>query len=85
MADRGSLTRLVVRRGLRAVAGGLVIGLPLAVMLSVGFRRFQFGVAPTDPVSFAVVTGFVLLVALAASWIPARRAARADPALVLKD
>jgi predicted permease len=84
-ADRGSLTRLVVRRGLRAAAGGLAIGLPLAVMLSVGFRRFQFAVAPTDPASFAVVTGFVLLVALAASWIPARRAARADPALVLKE
>ena len=83
-ADAGRLNRLVVRGGLRYALAGIALGVPVALALSRALRGFVFGVATTDPVSFTMVPIVLLLVALAACWIPARRASRSDPMEVLR-
>ena len=83
-ADAGRLNRLVVRGGLRYALIGIGIGLPAALALSRALRGFVFGVATTDPLSFTLVPLVLLLVALAACWLPARRASRSDPMEVLR-
>ena len=83
-ADAGRLNRLVVRGGLRYALIGIVVGVPAALALSRALRGFVFGVATTDPLSFTLVPIVLLLVALAACWIPARRASRSDPMEVLR-
>ncbi len=83
-ADAMSIKRLIVSQGLRYAFAGIVVGVPVAIGLSRFMRGFVFGVPATDPLSFAMVPAFLLLIAMAASWIPARRAARADPCEVLR-
>jgi putative ABC transport system permease protein len=83
-ADRASLNRLVVRSGLGLALAGVALGLPAAFLLSRFVRGFVFGVAPTDPVSFTVVPIALVAIAALASWLPARRAGRADPMAVLR-
>jgi hypothetical protein len=75
---------LVARRGLALTAAGLAIGLALAFALSGVMRAMLVGVSPTDPVVFVLAPALLGVVALAASVIPARRAARVDPAAVLR-
>ena len=75
---------MFVGRGVRLAAIGIVVGLVAAVLLTRLMQSVLYGVAPTDPWTFAVV-GLVLLgVAALASWIPARRAARVDPMVALR-
>ena len=83
-ADPGSVQRLVVREGLRVAMGGTVVGLVAAVAATRAMRGLLFGVAPGDPLSFLLVAPILLLVALLACWIPARRVARIDPLLALR-
>lgn len=75
---------LVVRQGVRPAAIGLVAGLVLALLLSKVLAKLLFGVGPRDPISFASVALVLLVVAVAASYFPARRAARVDPARALR-
>jgi ABC-type antimicrobial peptide transport system permease subunit len=84
-AGREALASLVVRAALRAALLGLGFGLPAALGLAVVLRRFVFGVAPTDPISFGTVLALLAGVAFLASWLPARRAAAVDPAVVLRE
>ncbi len=79
-----SVVRLVVRSNLGFVALGLPIGITLAVALARGMTRFLFGIGPTDGVTLAGTSAFMLLVALTASYIPARRAVRIDPLQALR-
>ena len=83
-ASRGQLLALVVREGLASSALGLGAGLAGAAALSRFMQRLLFGVAPLDGWSFAAAPAILLLVALAACLVPARRAARTDPADVLR-
>jgi predicted permease len=83
-ADARRLNRLVVTGGLRYALLGVIIGVPIALAASGALRGFVFGVATTDPVSFTVVPLVLIVIALAACWIPARRAGRADPMEVLR-
>jgi predicted permease len=83
-ADRRDVIRLVLARALRIVAGGLGVGLVGAVLVTRVLQRFLFGVSPTDPLAFAVVTVSLLAVALMAAWVPARRATRIDPWAALR-
>ncbi len=83
-ADRSSVLRLVVREGLGVTAVGLLVGLGLAALLGRVASRFLFGVMPLDPVAFGSVTALLAIVALLASWLPARRAAAVDPAVALR-
>ena len=76
--------RLVAGEGMRLALVGGAIGLGLSVLLTRYLRTLLYGVAPTDPLMFAVAPGVLLLIALLACWIPARRAARIDPITALR-
>jgi predicted permease len=84
-ATRGSVFKLIVVSGAKVVAAGAIIGLVLSVGAGFGLRGLLIGVQPTDPMTYAVVTMLLMVVALLACGIPARRAARLDPALTLRD
>jgi putative ABC transport system permease protein len=78
-ADRREVLRLVLGRALRIVVAGLIVGLVGAVGVTRVLQRFLFGVTPTDPIAFTLVTLLLLTVGLLAAWLPARRATRIDP------
>jgi predicted permease len=75
---------LVVRRGISLAAVGVGIGLGCAVALTRVMASLLFGVGATDPLTFAVVALVLMLVALLACYIPARRAAKVDPMVALR-
>jgi putative ABC transport system permease protein len=75
---------LVVGRGARLVAAGLVLGLALALMLGRFVAGLLYGVTPSDAPTLAIVTLFLTLVACVATYLPARRAARVDPIVALR-
>jgi predicted permease len=75
---------MVLRQGATVVAIGLVAGLVGAAALTRFLGSLLYEVSPTDPVTLGLMTGLLLATALAASWLPARRAARTDPARVLR-
>ena len=83
-ATTGSVMRLVVARGLTLTAAGLAIGLALAWALTRTLQNLLYGVAAGDPATFGTVVGVLALIALAACYLPARRAARLDPIAVLR-
>lgn len=83
-APRHTIVRLILGRGMTLVAAGVVAGLAGALALSRYLERLLFGVTPTDPLTFAAVTAVLLLVGLAACYVPARRAVRLDPADALR-
>jgi putative ABC transport system permease protein len=78
------IQRLVVIQSLQMVLIGLGLGLAGAVILTGILRSLLYDVEPRDPITFATVTLVLVVVALAAALIPARRAARIDPALALR-
>ena len=83
-AQRGDLMRMVLGQGARLVLPGAAAGVLLAFALGRAMKSLIYGVRPDDPATFAAVAGIVLLVALAASYLPARRAAKADPMRALR-
>jgi ABC-type antimicrobial peptide transport system permease subunit len=83
-ARPADVVAMVIRRGLNLTLAGLVLGLAGAFVLSQLLTAVLYGVEPTDPVTFAGVAGILLLSAAAASWLPARRAARVDPVETLR-
>jgi predicted permease len=76
--------RLVVTDGLRVAAIGVSLGVLVAFWAGRFVRPLLFEVSPRDPLVFAFVAGMLILVAVAASWIPALRAARVDPNVALR-
>jgi predicted permease len=78
------IARLVVRTGLLPVAVGLAAGLGLSVLATKALRDFLFHTSPLDPASFAAGAAVVITAALAACYLPARRAARVDPCSALR-
>jgi predicted permease len=83
-ARRGDVLKLVVRQGAMLALSGIAVGLVSAVALSRFLSKLLFGVKPTDPVIYTVVSLSLLAVALAACFIPARRAAATDPVDALR-
>jgi predicted permease len=83
-ADRRDVLRLVLTRALRIVVAGLVVGLAGAAGVTRVLRAFLFGVTPTDPAAFTIVTLLLMAVGLTAAWLPARRATRIDPCAALR-
>jgi len=83
-ASRAGIVRLVVGDGARLAVLGTLIGLALALVGSRLLASLVFGVTVRDPFTFAAVAAGVLLMAVLASWLPARRAARADPMAALR-
>ena len=84
-ATQHGVVRLMMRQGTRAVATGLVIGVAAALAVGQVLRGFLLGVSPLDPVAYVGMAGMLLIAALAAMYAPARRAARVDPALTLRE
>ena len=76
--------RLVLRQGMWPVAVGIVAGLGGAALLARVMKSLLFGVDPGDPATFAAVAIVLTVVALAACYLPARRATIVDPAITLR-
>ncbi len=79
-----SVTRLVLREGLLVVFTGVAIGIAAALGLTRLLQRNLFGVRPADPFVFVAATVVLVAIALAACYIPARRATRVDPMIALR-
>ena len=82
-AEPGDVLKLMFGKGLIIVGAGLVIGLAAAFGAARLARNF-IAVSPADPITYLTVSGLLLLVALAACYIPARRAMRVDPMVALR-
>jgi len=83
-ARRRAVVALVVRHGIAITGAGIVIGLAGAMALSRTVEGMLYGVGARDPLTLVVVAGFLAAIALVAAYIPARRAARADPMKTLR-
>ena len=84
-ASREQIIGLILKQGLWKAVLGVVIGLVVAGVLSHYMTTLLFGVKPTDPLVYAGVSAVLLIVALLASYLPARRAAAIDPLVALRD
>jgi predicted permease len=83
-AESGSVMALVLRQGLKVAVVGLFLGTVGALALSRFIESLLFRVSSFDPITFAAVPAVLAVVAVAACFIPARRATRVDPMVVLK-
>jgi len=83
-AARGRVLAMIVGQGLRLVAGGIAIGLGAAFFLARLLASQLFQVSAFDPVTFAVMALLLTIVALTASYVPARRASKVDPIVALR-
>ena len=83
-AQPGDVRRMVVRRALDDAAIGVVVGLAGAAVVTRALASLLFDVSPVDPVTLTAAAVVLLATAVAASWLPARRAARLDPAIALR-
>jgi putative ABC transport system permease protein len=77
--------RLIVTKGLILALSGAAIGVGGAFAVSRLMRSLLFGVTPSDPLTFIVISVLLILITLLASYIPAYRAARIDPIVSLRD
>jgi putative ABC transport system permease protein len=83
-ATPASVRRLVVGESAKLALFGLAAGIPAALLLTRFLSALLFAVTPADPLTFAAVALLLTLVALAAAYIPARRAMRVDPTVALR-
>jgi macrolide transport system ATP-binding/permease protein len=83
-ARPSSVLILVTKQGMRLVGMGIGLGIVAAVVLTRLMVNLLFNVSTFDPVTYGSVSVFVLAIAFLASWLPARRAARIDPVLALR-
>jgi putative ABC transport system permease protein len=83
-ARPGDVLRMVIGQGARIAAAGVVIGIVASFGLTRLMTNLLYDVSPADPVTFAAVTVLLALIALIASWIPARRSLRVDPIAALR-
>ena len=87
MAPGAGKTRIlhwILLEAARPVAIGMAFGLPLAAAASLASSKLLLGVHPLDPIAFLAVAVFLVLVSLAAGYLPARGAARLDPMVALR-
>lgn len=84
-ATREQVIGLILKQGLSRAGIGLAIGLVGAGLLSRYIKSLLFAVAPTDPIVYVAVSALLLAVAALASYLPARRAARIDPIVALRE
>jgi putative ABC transport system permease protein len=83
-ATRRDVVAIVLGEGMRLASGGVAVGLVLAGISTRLIASFLFSVSPLDGMTFAATTATLLAVAFVACYLPARRAAAADPLLWLR-
>jgi putative ABC transport system permease protein len=83
-AEQGQILREVLGGGLRLVLAGLAIGVGGGLALSRLVSGFLYGIAATDPLTHLAAAGLLLITGLAATYVPARRAAVVDPMAALR-
>ena len=83
-AKKGDIRRMVLRQGLRLTLIGVVLGVAGALALTRVLTSLLYGISPTDPLTVAFVSLLLVGIALLASYLPARRAARIDPMVALR-
>ena len=83
-AKQMDIRKLIFGEGFRLVAGGVLVGVALAIVLSRVLRSFLFEVQPSDPATLILVGALFVGVALLACWVPVRRAERVDPLEALR-
>jgi putative ABC transport system permease protein len=84
-ASQGQIIGLILKQGLWKTGLGIGLGLAGAFLLSRYMTSLLFGVKPTDPLVYVIVSAVLIMVALLASYLPARRAAKIDPLVALRD
>jgi putative ABC transport system permease protein len=83
-AQRGNVLRLILGEGARMAAFGVLIGIGVSLAITRVTATLLFGISATDPLTFVGVAALLSVVALLASYIPARRAMRVDPIVALR-
>ncbi|HVO12209.1 MAG TPA: ADOP family duplicated permease [Vicinamibacteria bacterium] len=83
-AETGEVLRMILREGLIMTFGGAVLGLLLALVLARGLGSMLYQVSPVDPVAFSLAPAVLVATAVAACWVPARRAAKVAPMVALR-
>jgi ABC-type antimicrobial peptide transport system permease subunit len=83
-AQAAQVIRLVLRTTQSSVLMGLGAGVVLTAVAAPLLRSYLYGLSPFDPVAYLQVSGLLLAAALMATWIPARRATRINPAITLR-
>ena len=84
-ANPGTIERLFLKESLMLAAIGAALGVPLAIVITRFVSSMLYGLTPHDPASIGVALAAVALVTIAATWVPARSAARTDPLVVLRE
>jgi predicted permease len=83
-AETGDILGLVLRWGGKLIAAGIIVGVALALGFSRLLASMLYGVTATDPITFGLVSLVLIVVAIAACYIPARRATKVDPIIALR-
>jgi ABC-type antimicrobial peptide transport system permease subunit len=83
-AQVADVRTMFLRHGLWLTTAGIAIGIGVALVLTRVMSAFLFGVGPTDPLTYAAVSTALAAMALLATYLPARRAARVDPVVALR-
>ncbi len=84
-ATRLDILQMIVKRGMKVTLTGVCVGLVGALLMTSLIRSLLFGVLPTDPATYLVVSIFLITVSFLATYIPARRASRVDPVTCLRN
>jgi ABC-type antimicrobial peptide transport system permease subunit len=79
------ILKMIVTKGLLLASVGIVVGVFLSALTASAIGTLLYGVRPRDPAVFSVVPALLFAVAILASYIPARRAARVDPIIALRE
>jgi ABC-type antimicrobial peptide transport system permease subunit len=84
-APAGSVARSILREALTLAGTGIAFGLPAVFVLTRFLKSQLYGVQPNDPVTLAIAIVAMTSVAILSAWLPARRAAKVDPMVALRN
>ena len=83
-ARDSQVVRLILHRAAWPVLAGLAAGMALSLIVTPLLRRSLYGMSPFDPIAYLQIAGILLATSLVATWIPAARATRVEPAITLR-
>jgi putative ABC transport system permease protein len=84
-AQRSGIFRLIILQAVRTTCAGIAIGLVIAALVAFAMRRFLYGIATIDPLTFSTAPVILLAVTILASYMPSRRATKVDPMVSLRN